>query len=193
MKIAIQSTMVTFGATPITLLGLYETTSGALEVRAEAKQVLTVRGHPEASFITDQWRVEDKDALFTRDDFAEAVQEMRIMTPQRLLKIDNSLTRYNPSAKVEFDGFDANGKPLLRIDSGCENGHFAILAMCFMARRLAETEHVLGLSSTLDPFVNNGQGLRRGGRGSSRLSEELRTEVRRELDGVPLLHTGGLF
>ncbi|NDY89726.1 hypothetical protein [Ideonella livida] len=140
---AMQATFVTFGREPVTMVGAVDMESGALRVVGPATGILLDRSRPDVAFVTDRWDCADFDWLYAQETVGPSVLALRTMESMGRLAIDSKAQRWNPGNAVQFDGLDTDGKPKIRMDSTANNGHMAILALCWMAEQLMTFAHVL--------------------------------------------------
>lgn len=160
MMQTMQATMVTFGRTPITLVGAINLASGVLTIIGPTPKSLRTRNQGAmgaAAFVTDDWRADDFDGLFSHAHVADAVMEMRSMQAQDLLVLDEKAQRWDMGSVVAFDGMDDTGKPKIRLSPNAENAHVAILAMCWLSKSLMVAEHVAGAGQRLVEQSGRGQ------------------------------------
>lgn len=150
----LQATFLTFGDSPITLVGALNLSSGALTIIGPTPKPLRVRNQSSRSglptaFVTDDWRADDFDGLFSHAQIADAVMEMRTLQAQKLLVLDEAAQRWDMGSVVAFDGLDDDGKPKIRMSPHAQNAHVAIMALCWLAHGLMVAEHVAGAGEQL--------------------------------------------
>lgn len=140
-----QATLLTFGGRPITMVGALDMVSGVLSIIGPTPKPLRTRHKSSsgpAAFVTDDWRADDFDGLFSHEQMADAVVEMRSMQAQECLMLATAAQRWDTNSVVAFDGMGDDGKPKIRMSQTAENAHVAILAMCWLSRSLMVAQHV---------------------------------------------------
>lgn len=116
----------------VTLYGAYDPSNDVLLVAKEDKYADGPR--PGFLLITNQERDQAREALFTEDDFSEAINAFFELDGLRLLTLSDSVKRHNPSARIERDGINESGVKY-RISPDMTCGQVGVMVACLFANR----------------------------------------------------------
>ncbi len=131
--IGLQATIWTFapGSPPTTALGMVDPATGALTVVGTTPKACGRRDG--LAYVTDDPRAADLDMRFGAVQVPGAIADFRRLVSMGLLTLGERVQVINPGLKIEVDGLDERGKPLLRVAPDITNGHMAVLALAALA------------------------------------------------------------
>lgn len=126
------------GAGTEVVFGELDMPSGVLLI----DRAITLRaGDPEirranCAVVTNNPSFDDRDELFTEDQFRRAIEDYFSLAGRGLLVLEDAVARHNPQAKIEPDGLDERGRKF-RLAPDITNGQVAVIVACWFAMRQA--------------------------------------------------------
>jgi hypothetical protein len=122
--IVIQAQITGYDGRAVNLLGALDTDTGYIMVHEELR---ANERNETAIFVTNDPRAE-RDSLFTEEKLQEAIRLFFRAKASDLLELDESLSKHDPSHKIENDGVDERGSKY-RLAPEITNGNVAVLAI----------------------------------------------------------------
>jgi hypothetical protein len=138
-SIPLQATIGGMGAANadgFTLYGELDLASGLLliDMAEVVRPGLLVPRRTGCAVLTNDAAADDYDNLFTEQDLRDSISDYFNFAGRSLLMLEDPVSRFNPSSKIEADGIDERGRKF-RVAPDINNGQIAVMAMCWFASR----------------------------------------------------------
>lgn len=112
------------GTAPVSLECSYD---GEVDVLFIAKQIVFTDQRPKNFALITNLMAQTRDFLFTNEHLRDAIRDFFIRMGQELVVLDDGVSAFDPTNKIEMDGIDERG-PKYRLAPDITNGHVAVLA-----------------------------------------------------------------
>lgn len=126
----IQVSIAGYSGTPVTLACVKDPATGVLVISKQVKYN-EAKLAPDFALVSSH-TLAQTDFTFNDEKFGDAVKAYFDQKGQGILVVHESLARFNPDNRIEYDSVDATGRRY-RIAPEIDNGQVAVLAVAAFA------------------------------------------------------------